>query len=153
MIIKIIRYLTRIKPISFFLVGYGVIVVFMMIFGLVSNGSAGVNPLFLKNKYYAFIAVVLIAPFIETIIFQAIPFYFINKFIKHKIKFWVFIFIAPILFIHTYNLSYLIATYFLGIILAFLYYIAYYRREKAIILITLIHFINNLIAYFIHYLS
>jgi len=151
--IKIIRYLVKIRPVSFILVGYGIIVLFMMIFGLISNGSAGVNPLFLENKYYAFIVAVLIDPFIETIIFQAIPYYFINKYIKHKRKLYVFLFIAPILFIHTYNLSYVMVSYFVGIILAFLYYIAYYRREKAIILISFIHFFNNFVAYFTYLLS
>lgn len=150
MIIKTIRFLKRIRTLNFILVGIGAVLLTSIIFGLFSNGSGG-NPLLLKNKYYAFVIGVLIAPFIETIIFQTIPFYFINKFIKHKKKFYILVFISPILFIHTFNISYMFISYLVGIILMFMYYVAYYRKENAIILIFAIHFINNLLAHIAHF--
>ncbi len=148
--INLIRYLQRTKLYIFILFGLLAILLISIVFGLISNGSGG-NPLLLKNQYYAFFIGVLIAPFIETIIFQTIPFYFINKFIKHKKKFYILIFVSPILFIHTFNISYMFISYLVGIILVFMYYIAYYRKENAIILIFAIHFINNLLAHIAHY--
>lgn len=152
MIVVLIKYLKRIKVHSFIFFGIGCILLISILFGIIS-GSSNENPLLLKNKYYAFLIGVLIAPFIETIIFQAIPFYLINRYIKVKKKIFIFIFIAPILFIHDFNLAYILISYIVGFIFALMYYVAYYRKENSIIIISIIHLINNLIAYFAHYLQ
>ncbi len=151
MIVVLIKYFKKIKVSSFILFGVGAILLISVVFGIVS-GSSNENPLLLKNKYYAFFIGVLIAPFLETIIFQAIPFYLVKKYLKIKKKFCIFIFIAPILFIHNFNLAYIMLSYLVGIIFAFLYYISYFRKENSVLIISIIHFINNLIAFSAFYL-
>ena len=153
MIIKLIRYLKNINSLSFIFIGVASVISLAAIFSLITKCSQGINPLLFKNKYYAFFIAVIFDPLIETTIFQAIPFYFVNRYIKHRKKLWILLFITPILFIHTFSLGYILYTYFAGCILVFLYYIAYYRKEKAVILISIIHMIFNLIVYSVYYLS
>ena len=153
MIVTIIKYLKRVKVSSFIFIGVCSILLISIIFGIFSaSGTSSENPLLLKNKYYVFLSGVLIAPFLETIIFQTIPFYLTNRYLKLKKKFCLFVFISPILFIHDFNLSYILISYLVGFVFAFMYYVAYFRKENSIILISMIHFINNLIAFSAHYL-
>lgn len=151
MVVALIKYLKKVKAPSFVFIGILTILVISVLFGIVSEGS-NENPILLKNKYYAFFIGVLIAPFLETIIFQAIPFFLTSRYIKLRRKYCIFIFISPILFIHNFNLSYILISYIVGFIFAFMYYIAYFRKENAIVLISIIHLINNSIAFFAHYL-
>lgn len=153
MVINIIQFLKRINASGFVFIGLISILLVSSIFGIFSSpGSSAGNPLFLENKYVVFFIAVFISPFIETIIYQSIPFYLTRKYIKIKRKFCLYIFVAPILFIHSFNPAYIAVSYTIGIVLAFLYYIAYYRKENAILLISLIHLLNNLLAFSVHYL-
>lgn len=148
----LIKYLKRIKPLIFILIGLGTILLIGILLGLIFPNDSIKNPILLENRYYTFIMGVIIAPILETIIFQATPFYFVERFIKIKQKQYIYIFISPILFIHYFSVGYVITSYLVGCIFAFMYYVSYYRKENAIKLVTLIHFLNNLIAYSIHYL-
>lgn len=152
MAIRLIQYLKRVKPLNFIFIGQFAVFFISVVFGLVFPGDSGGNPLLFKNKFYIFIMGVLLAPVLETIIFQAIPFFLIRKYVKIKKKLYLFIFASPVLFIHTFNIGYGILSYLVGCIFAFMYFVAYYRRENAIKLIILLHFSNNLVAYFIHFL-
>ena len=89
MIIVLIKYLKNIKALNFILIGYASILLISIVFGLIA-GSFNTNPLYLRNKYLVFFSGVLIAPILETIIFQAIPFYFKNKFLRHKKNFFLY---------------------------------------------------------------
>ncbi len=152
MIIRLIRYLKQIKPLYFICIGVCAILIVSIIFGLIFPGNSIKNTILNNNKYIVFISAVLFAPLLETIIFQAGPFYIVNRYVKLKKKRYIFIFVTPILFIHHYSIVYAVITYLVGIILAFMYYVSHYRKENSIILIALIHFINNLIAFFIYHL-
>lgn len=149
----IIKYLKRIKPLIFILIGLGSILLIGICLGLIFPNDSMKNPILLKNSYYTFIMGVIIAPILETIIFQATPFYLVEKFVKIKKKLYVYLFLSPILFIHNFSIGYVITSYLVGWVFAFMYYVAYYRKENAIKLVAVIHFLNNLIVYSIHYLS
>ena len=151
MIIVLVKYLKNIKALNFILIGYASILLISIVFGLIA-GSFNTNPLYLRNKYLVFFSGVLIAPILETIIFQAIPFYFKNKYLRHKKNFFLYLFLTPILFIHNFNLAYILISYLVGLIFTFMYYVAHYRKENPIILISLIHLINNLLVYCVRYL-
>ena len=121
-----------------------------IIFGLMLPKGANFNPIFLKSKLYIFISGVVISPFVETLIFQTLPLYVINKYIKNnKVRYCLFVFVSPILFIHTFTLSYMLVSYVVGIVFAFFYLVAFYRREKAMVLIVIIHSINNFISFIV----
>jgi len=152
MIIVLLKYLKKIKSLGFVFIGLGTILLISIIFGLIFPGASSGNPIVLKNIYYKFFVGVLITPIIETAISQAIPFYLVNTYIKTKKKRYIFIFISPVLFIHTFNLGYIGASYLIGIILAFFYYVAHFRKENSILLISMIHCMNNLIAFSTFYL-
>lgn len=153
MIIRLIKHLKRINPFSFILIGFSLILFISIIMGLIFPGDSGKNPILLKNNYYIFFFGVLVTPLLETLIFQALPFYLTTKYIKIKKRHYIFILLSPVLFIHNFSIGYIITTYLFGFIFAFLYYIAYYRKENAIKLVALIHFINNLLVFTVRYLG
>ncbi len=154
MLVILIKYLKRVKISTFIFIGICLILLISILFGILSaSGVSSENPLLDKNIYYIFFSGVIVAPFLETIVFQAIPFYLTVKYLKLKRKFCLFVFISPILFIHDFNLSYIFISYLVGFVFAFMYYIAYFRKENAISVISIIHFINNFIAFLAHLLS
>lgn len=90
---------------------------------------------------------VIVAPLIETLLFQSLIIEIICKIIKRPRRNICIALIASSLafgFNHTYSLSYFIITFFAGIILALAYYLGRYRKESAIILVFLIHAMYNL---------
>lgn len=149
MVVSLIKYLKNAKASGFVFIGILTILVISALFGIISE-DFNENPILSKNKYYAFFIGVLIAPFLETIIFQGIPFFLTRRCLKLRRKYCIFIFISPVLFIHNFNLSYILLSYIVGFVFAFMYYIAYFRKENAIVLISIIHLVNNSIAFFAH---
>lgn len=92
---------------------------------------------------------VIAAPLVETLLFQSLIIEIICKIIKRPRK---NIYIAVITsalafaFNHTYSISYVIVTFFVGIIYALAYYLGRYRKESPIILVFLLHSMDNLTA-------
>lgn len=90
---------------------------------------------------------VIVAPLLETLLFQSLIIEIICKIIKrprNNIYFAVMVSSLAFAFNHTYSLSYFIITLGAGLILAVAYYLGRYRKEGAIILVFLIHSIYNL---------
>lgn len=90
---------------------------------------------------------VIVVPLLETLLFQSLIIEIICKIIKRPRKnIYIALIVSSLAFAlnHTYSLSYVIFTFFVGIIFALAYYLGRYRKESAIILVFIIHSIYNL---------
>jgi len=92
---------------------------------------------------------VIAAPLFETLLFQSLIIEVICKIIKRpRRNIWIAVFASAIAFAlnHKYSMSYVIYSFFGGIIYALAYYLGRYRKESAIILVFLLHSLYNLLA-------
>jgi membrane protease YdiL (CAAX protease family) len=89
------------------------------------------------------IIAILVAPLVETIIFQ----YGIIETFKSRYKPLICCIISAFLFalIHMYNYFYFLFAFFSGLVLAYVYYIGNINR-KGILFVFLVHFIYNSIG-------
>ena len=151
--LKIIRYLQSVHIFLFVLFGFLEIQAVTIIFNLITPSGFNKNPmaesLMGDNLFLLFSFGVILAPLLETIIFQALPFLIIKSFFRYKKRLYVYIVVTAILFglTHHYNTLYIVITFLFGIILGFMYYICTLRKENQVIIIALIHAINNLLAF------
>lgn len=92
---------------------------------------------------------VIAAPLFETLIFQSLIIEIICKIIKRpRRNIYIAIIASALAFAlnHTYSVYYVIFTFFVGIIYSLAYYLGRYRKESAIILVFLLHSLDNLLA-------
>jgi len=150
--VKIIRYLYKVNSISFILIGLIIIIlVSIIISSLLPEGSFR-NPVvesFAKDgPLTLFLFGCVFAPFVETFLFQYLPFLLANLIFKHKKRLFFYLITASLLFgyMHKYNIFYFLTGCLIGFILCFFFYIAKQRKQNALILITIIHALNNLLA-------
>jgi membrane protease YdiL (CAAX protease family) len=105
-----------------------------------------------EGSVFFFFAVVIIAPLIETLIFQSFILLFVN-FILSKFKnesFLIPVFISAIVFgiYHNYNLTYMILGFIVGLVLASSYVIVLKRKENPILIVAIIHSLVNFIPFY-----
>ena len=96
-----------------------------------------------------YLIAVVVAPLIETLLFQSLIIEIICKFIKRPRKnIWISVITSSLAFSlnHTYSISYMVITFFAGVILAKAYYLGRYRKEGAIVLVFAIHSMYNLLT-------
>jgi membrane protease YdiL (CAAX protease family) len=97
---------------------------------------------------YIFLLVVIIAPFIETLLFNTLPIKIIQYFIKNK---YIIILLSSIVFalIHTYSVAYIFMTYFGAISINTFYLVTEEKKGllKASGLTVLLHSVYNLIGF------
>lgn len=93
------------------------------------------------------IAIILIAPIVETFKYQFLPFSLFSRALKIR-PFFV-IFLSSLLFsgVHYYNVIYMVYTFLSGCILIFAYIIFYKKKFYPFAMVSVMHFIVNLIAY------
>lgn len=117
-----------------------------LVFGLLffSNHSAG--PKF-ETKLEEFFIVVIIAPFIETLIFQyTIISFFLNK--RPKAVLFTIAFSAILFGVsHFYSQVYILKTFISGLLFGTLYIVVNAKNSSAIIAVTLAHSIYNFIGF------
>lgn len=92
---------------------------------------------------------VIVAPLIETLIFQALIIEIICKIIKRPRKNILIAVVASSLAFalnHTYSIGYVIFAFLVGIIYALAYYLGRYRKEGAVTLVFTLHAMYNLSA-------
>lgn len=95
------------------------------------------------HKFSYIISVVLIAPFVEEIIYRVIPIEYLIK--KNVTKIWIVSFTSLFFgLVHLPNFSQFFFTFFLGLICSLVYI-----KERNLIYPILIHFIYNLFSIFI----
>lgn len=100
-----------------------------------------------KSIQEQFIIAVLLAPLIETAIFQFI----VVEILYEKLNKYIIAFISAILFAssHLYNFIYFVFAFILGLLFAYLYFVGR-EKNKGFLLVFLIHFIYNLLVFTLH---
>lgn len=95
-----------------------------------------------------FMLTIVVAPFLETIIFQVI---IIEVLIWLRVKSWIAIGVSALLFsfAHYYSLYYILAIFPSGLLLSYYYYILRMREDvwHALLLVTLLHALINICAF------
>lgn len=97
---------------------------------------------------------IFVIPIVETLIFQTLIFYLCEEMIKDKkIKFFIFIIIASILFgfSHFYNYYFIVSALVSGIILSYSF-LDFYKRFNifsATIGVSIVHSLSNFLIYII----
>jgi membrane protease YdiL (CAAX protease family) len=96
-----------------------------------------------------FLVVVLLAPFIETLIFQTIIFNILNKFEFFKKRAVIVIILSALAFgsAHGYSLIYVVMGTLMGFVLAYAYHIYIEKPESPYKIVTIIHSVRNLLAF------
>ena len=148
--IKIIKLLQRINPYLFIFYGVILSIAISMLLGYFSDKISSHNFVYDYNNYLMFVIAVVFTPLVETFIFQALPYFVINRYFKHKNKFWIYLFVSAIIFIHYNSFLYAVVTFLIGFVFAFFYYIAILKKESAYLLVVIIHSILNLISAIAH---
>ena len=153
--VKIIRYLYRLSSISFILIGLILLILTTFIISLLVPEGSFRNPVvesFAKDgPFILFLFCCVFAPFAETYLFQSLPFLLANRLFKHKKRLFFYLITASLFFgyMHDYNIFYSLTGCFIGFILCFFFYIAKQRKQSELILVAIIHALNNLLAFLI----
>jgi len=102
-----------------------------------------------------FILVVIIAPFLETLIFQTSVFYILNKFSFFKNRVVIIILISAMAFgmAHSYSTIYILLGFVMGLVLAYAYHIYMQKKASSYKVVTLIHSIRNLLAFLLAFVE
>lgn len=77
-----------------------------------------------ENIVYRYLFVVLLGPIVETFIFQAMPYYFLNLFEFMKRHVWITILLPAIVFgcLHDFSLQYILSATMMGIVFQYTYH-------------------------------
>lgn len=115
---------------------------------LIPRSPSEIGPDIAKHHpIFQFILGVILAPILETGLFQALPIYILRK--KFKFKPIPIISISAFLFgsTHWYSIRYMVLTFLIGFIFAYGYFVR--RREEGhpFVLITLVHSLRNFVAF------
>lgn len=105
------------------------------------------NPLVIEHKWMELVVLLLIAPLLETLLFQSLIIELVCKFIKRpRNSLYVALMLSALTFAinHAYSMSYFVFTFIGGLILALAYFVGRYRRENASLLVVIIHTLYNL---------
>lgn len=150
--INIIRYLYRLNSISFILIGFLIMILASFIPSLfIPEGSyrnSVVESIAKDGILTLLLFGCIFAPFVETFLFQYLPFILVNRLFNHKNRFFFYLIISSPIFgyMHDYNIFYFFIGCLVGFILSFFFYIAKLRKQSALLQVTIIHALNNLLA-------
>jgi hypothetical protein len=99
----------------------------------------------------SWILVIVLAPILETLLNQYLPFWLIQKWSWTRNKYGLYIFASAIVFglCHTYSLQYMIFAFSVGIILGYTYFFYSKTPKTAFWSTTLIHSLRNGFALFL----
>ncbi|MBI5326267.1 MAG: CPBP family intramembrane metalloprotease [Ignavibacteriae bacterium] len=100
------------------------------------------------------IIILPIASFIETIIYFWLVFTILRRFRYFQNKYLVIILISSFLFgiSHSYNYSYVIFTFFIGLLYGYSYFIAENKKLSPVLVVTIIHYLMNVFVYSQYYI-
>lgn len=115
---------------------------YISVFFLIDDKT--INPFENDDKKFIFLTVVFIAPFLETLVFQYIP-YHVLKLVKVR-NYWLRLFIPTLIFAlcHYYSIMYIFVMFFMGIILNYFYLYCVANRKNAFIWVASLHAVYNL---------
>ena len=117
-------------------------------FVLDSRQIIGSAPLFNGGMAIKVIELMILAPLIETIIFQ----YLIFEILKHRVKKGYIILISAVLFglSHFYSWEYVLNTFIIGLVLAFAYGSWKNIKIHPLIVVFFVHMFYDLILFFVN---
>jgi len=99
-----------------------------------------------------FVLSVFLVPFIETLVFQLLVIYLLQRFTRFPL--WVIVCVSALLFasIHTYSALYIIFAFLSGLTLAIVFIACQQKRDYffAFLIVMLIHAIYNFIAFLLN---
>lgn len=102
------------------------------------------------------ILLLVVAPLVETLIFKTLVINLSSHLLKranvYSPKMPVLISAVLFALIHTYNITYVIVTFFAGLLLAILYVIMQKRKENAFLGVSLAHSLHNLYWYILDFI-
>lgn len=153
---EIIRFFYKLNSVLYLGAGILLILALSAIIGIIAPAESFRNETVEKisedGALMLFLFGVFVGPLVETLIFQALPYLFLRKLFKHKIKLYLYLIISSILFglTHNYNLIYCLTAIWVGLLLSFFYYVAKLRKENAVLYVFTIHGCNNFISLMIY---
>lgn len=102
-----------------------------------------------SSVFEEFFTVIIIAPFLETFLFQYLPFKLTQKWMHPilSILFCGLIFGIP----HLYNWFYMFSAVVVGLLLGFAYYLRL-NTGRAFLIVTIIHLLNNFVVFTINHI-
>lgn len=79
------------------------------------------------QSVYDYVTYIFLAPLIETVLFQALPYYLLNKIAFFRSRIWLIILVSSLAFAlsHFYSIGYVFFSFFPGV----LFMIGYYLRQ------------------------
>ncbi len=102
------------------------------------------------------LGVLLLAPVLETLLYQLLVYKIFNRFTNLKVKKnqYLLLFISALLFSlsHYYSILYIIRTFFLGLVLMYAYFLKAENTKQAFWLVTIIHALTNMLPFIIQVL-
>ena len=102
-----------------------------------------------KSVVLEWLVIVIVAPLIETLLFQSLIIELVCKLFKRpRRNLFISVTASSVAFAlsHSYSISYIIITFLAGVILALAYYLGRYRKESPIVLVFVIHAVYNLLT-------
>ena len=147
MTLKIKRKPYWIQIVTFYFSSFLIILFVLPLLFLVDNPSENTNGPDLSS----WIIVVALAPIVETLLIQYLPFWLIQKWSLTRNKYGLYIFTSAIVFglCHTYSLRYMIFAFSVGLILGYTYFFYSKTPKIAFWSTTLIHSLRNGLALFL----
>lgn len=128
--------------------GFSLLFVTKISVGLMLGGITESNTRLLGLDFFSLLSMLLLAPLIETFVFQFLITYLIDRYINKYLLFQVLL--SAILFglVHTYDLKHIAIGFAGGIILssAFVLYRQTHDNYEAFVAVFLIHFFHNSIS-------
>ncbi len=96
-----------------------------------------------SQSVFDFVSVILVAPLIETALFQALPYYLLNKIDFFRKRIWLIILVSSIIFslLHIYSILYVLFAFFPGVLLMTGYHLRQGRHPFATIF--MVHLMIN----------
>lgn len=102
-----------------------------------------------ENKSEEFLIAVILAPLLETLVFQYAIISFILKKMPKALLFSCFISAVFFGLSHSYSIEYVLKTFFSGLLFGSLYITVLTKKAHAIIIVSIAHSIFNLIGFFV----
>lgn len=95
------------------------------------------------QSVFDFVSLILVAPLFETALFQALPYYLLNKIDFFRERIWLIILVSSIVFalLHFYSIFYVLFAFFPGVLLMTGYHLRQGRHPFATIF--MVHLMIN----------
>lgn len=150
-ILRIHTFLSKINPVAFIIAitiaTYIVLIPLLPVFELLNSIEGPIGGIEVSQKdgwLYNIVLLVILAPLIETAVFQFFLIEFVLFLVPHKKVLAVLISATIFSISHSYSIQYVLFSFAIGFLLAYSYII--YRQDKAFLIVFLIHALRNFLG-------